>query len=62
MAADEAERWGFFNRLATPVDRAEAIRAVLDQAPDEVRTFFRVKPDHSFVIPGALLCAVKPGA
>jgi ubiquinone/menaquinone biosynthesis C-methylase UbiE len=50
------------NRLATPVDRVEAIRAVLDQAPDEVRTFFRVQSDHSFVIPGALLCAVKPKA
>jgi SAM-dependent methyltransferase len=49
-------------RLATPTSRAEAIRTMLDQAPDEVKSFFRVEPDHSFTIPGALLRAVKPGS
>jgi hypothetical protein len=46
-------------RLATPENRIAAIRVMLDEAPDEVKTFFRVQGDHSFDIPGALLRARK---
>jgi SAM-dependent methyltransferase len=46
-------------RLATPASRVHAIRVLFDQAPDEVKIFFRVQSDHSFAIPGALLRAVK---
>ena len=46
-------------RLATPQSRIAAIRVMLNEAPDEVKTFFRVESDHSFDIPGALLRARK---
>jgi SAM-dependent methyltransferase len=47
-------------RLATPENRIGAIRVMLDEAPDEVKTFLRLQSDHSFDIPGALLRARKP--
>ena len=46
-------------RLATPENRIAAIRVTLDEAPDEVKAFFRLQSDHSFDIPGALLRARK---
>ncbi len=52
----------WITRLATPASRVEAIRAILDEAPDEVKAFFRVEPDYSFNTPGALLRAIKPGS
>jgi SAM-dependent methyltransferase len=52
----------WITRLATPAKRVDAIRATLDEAPDEVKRFFRVERDHSFNIPGVLLRAIKPGS
>ena len=44
-------------RLATPQSRVDAIRVLFDQAPDEVKTFFRVASDYSFAIPAR--CCVQ---
>jgi len=47
-------------RMATPADAVAMLRALLANAPNEVRTLLRIEADDSFTLPGALLRAVKP--
>ncbi|MEF9386964.1 class I SAM-dependent methyltransferase [Ralstonia solanacearum species complex bacterium KE056] len=42
-------------RIRTPQVRADAIRDVFDRAPDEVRRYFAVAPDHSFAIDAMMI-------
>lgn len=41
-------------RIATPPLYVEALRALFDGAPGEIRTAFDIQPDYTFSIPGAL--------
>ncbi|MDQ3188191.1 MAG: SAM-dependent methyltransferase, partial [Pseudomonadota bacterium] len=42
----EFESW--VSRIRTPADRVSAIRAVLKQAPEQVREYLMVEDDGSF--------------
>ena len=66
FASEPLLRWelpidfaSWIKRLATPPEREAAIRTVFDEAPDEVRAAMQVRADHSFVLPVALVRAVK---
>jgi SAM-dependent methyltransferase len=42
-------------RMATPPVHVDALRALLDKAPIEVRTALRIEADHSFTLQGGVL-------
>jgi ubiquinone/menaquinone biosynthesis C-methylase UbiE len=47
-------------RIGTPALYIEALRALFDGAPSEVREAMDIQADYTFTIPGALLVAHKP--
>jgi ubiquinone/menaquinone biosynthesis C-methylase UbiE len=60
----EAESWplplafdAWVTRMRTPPLRVDAIRAVLDEAPTEVRDALHVQPDHGFTLRTGLFWA-----
>ncbi|NJN82055.1 MAG: class I SAM-dependent methyltransferase [Caldilineaceae bacterium] len=66
LQAEVAYRWdvwldfaSWVERMATPPLAVEMIQALFDGAPDSVRQVFRVEPDYSFTIPGALIRSAK---
>lgn len=57
FAASVRERWrlsidyaSWIARMRTPPVRAQAIRSLWESAPDEVREYYRVQPDGSFML------------
>ena len=48
-------------RIGTPPARVAALEAVLDGLPQEVRDYFEVTPDRSFIIDSAWMEATKAG-
>jgi ubiquinone/menaquinone biosynthesis C-methylase UbiE len=63
-----AHRWdlrldfpSWVERMATPPAAVAMIRTLLANAPQEVRTAFKVEPDSSFVVRGAIFHAVPRG-
>ncbi len=46
-------------RIGTPPARVAALEAVLDGLPQEVRDYFEVTPDRSFVIDSAWMETTK---
>ena len=48
---------GWVERMRTAPERVAAIHAVWSAAPDEVRTFFEVRPDGSFTLQKILVAA-----
>lgn len=49
----------WITRMRTPPERVAAIRSLFDGAPEEVRSYFAVEPDHSFTIDTAFFEARK---
>jgi ubiquinone/menaquinone biosynthesis C-methylase UbiE len=47
-------------RIGTPALYIEALKALFDGAPSEVREAMDIQADYTFAIPGALLVAHKP--
>ncbi len=63
-----AYEWSLFlqfdlwtSRMKTPAAHVEMVRALLDNAPQEVREALRVEEDSSFTFRGAILVAKKEG-
>ncbi len=48
-------------RIGTPPARLAALETVFAELPSEVREYFQIAPDHSFVSDSAWMEAVKPG-
>ena len=48
-------------RIGTPPARVAALQSVFADLPSEVREYFQIGPDHSFVSDSAWMEAVKPG-
>jgi ubiquinone/menaquinone biosynthesis C-methylase UbiE len=48
----------WIQRINTPAQHAAMIRTLLAEAPAEVKNAFKVQPDGSFTIQGALLCGM----
>jgi len=48
----------WIQRINTPAQHAAMIRTLLAEAPVEVKVAFKVQPDSSFTIQGALLCGL----
>jgi SAM-dependent methyltransferase len=48
----------WIQRINTPAQHAAMIRTLLAEAPAEVKSAFKVQPDGSFTIQGALLCGL----
>ncbi|WP_206953506.1 class I SAM-dependent methyltransferase [Trinickia acidisoli] len=62
FAADVRERWrlpiefaSWVARMRTPDERVQAIRSLWERAPDEVRAYFDVKPDGSFMLDALMI-------
>ncbi len=52
---------GWIARIGTPPARVAALHTVLAELPSEVREYFQISPDHSFVTDSAWMDAVKRG-
>ncbi len=46
-------------RMRTPAERVQAIRSLLDSAPDETRKYFSVQSDYTFSIDAALFAGTR---
>jgi hypothetical protein len=64
FVADILDRWripidfsGWIDRIRTPEHRVQAIRTLWNEAPQEVRTYFAVKPDFSFELDALMVLA-----
>lgn len=62
FTASVRERWrlpidyaSWIARMRTPAERAEAIRSLWASAPDEVREYYGVQPDGSFMLDVAMV-------
>ncbi|MGN6087431.1 class I SAM-dependent methyltransferase [Trinickia sp.] len=62
FAASARERWrlpidyaSWIARMRTPAERAQAIRSLWASAPDEVREYYGVQPDGSFMLDVAMV-------
>ncbi len=50
---------GWIERMRTPPARVAAIHAIWNTAPDEVRNYFEVQPDGSFILQKIFIAATR---